>query len=186
MSLTTFKARLAQATAILASNGENDSKPVTNEFREIVNASYNWLTRATRNEEINPLSYQYVPSQALTSASNAAAGTVSYFPSSAGVLTGPGKDISFHMYMSSSSGSIFTYIEATSDTNALPRWGDITPAGYSWSTNTGSYSTFSVATGSTDWFVSIENFNFEKIRVRTVIDYSGINSMAIYMRSKAL
>lgn len=184
MSLTQFKARIAQAAAILTSNGENDAKPVTNEFREFVMAGYNWLTRAMRTEETNPITYQYVPSQAWVSSSNTTSGTIAYYPSSAGEIVGPGKDISFHMYLSSSSGSIFTYIEATSDTNALPVWGDITQMGYSCATNTGSYSTFSVATGSTNWFVAIENFNFERIRVRTVIDYSNVNTMAIYKRSK--
>lgn len=134
-----------------------------------------------------PTSLRYVPSAIWVSASeNALTGTISYYPSSAGETVANQKDFSVQLHLSSSSGSIFCYVQATNDTSASPIWVDITPMAYSYSTNTGSYSSLSCATGTADWLFSIENINAEKWRVKTLIDYSNVNHVSIYKRSKIL
>jgi hypothetical protein len=191
MSLTQFKARLAQAAAILTSNGENDAKPVTNEFRETVLAGYNWLARYLNISEVNPITYQYTPAQTFVSASNFAAAQTLYYPSSAGITVGSQVDMCTQLYLSSSSGSIFCYFEGTNDTSASPKWVDMTYAGHAINTNIGgmsgsSYASFSCATGTADFLIEYRCMNVEKWRIRTVIDYSGINTLSIYPRRKAI
>ncbi len=190
-SLTSFKARIAQAAAILTSNGENDAKPVTNEFREFVMAGYNWLGRYINFAETNPLSQQYVE-QTLASASNTTAGTLLYYPSTAGMSMGGYKDLSAQLFLSSSSGSLFVYVDGTNMTTN-PEWTDITKGVYVRSVNNGggyvsgsNYTYLTVATGSTTYLVDLHNLNYSKFRFRVQVDYSNVNNIGIYTRQKAL
>jgi hypothetical protein len=187
MSFTTFKARLAQAAAILTSNGEKDALPVTNEFRELVPAGYNWLSRAIRGEEVNPLPQQYVE-QTFVSSSNVTTSSMTslyYYPSSAGASMNGYRDIATELCLSSSSGSIFVWVQGTTQTVASPEWVDITQMAYSYGTNTGSYSSFSVATGATNWIIAHENLNLDRVRYAVQIDYANTNRIEISTKMKA-
>ena len=188
-----MKARTSQATAVVQAGGdEKDVQPVTNENREMVMAGHNWTANSDRAEEINPLSNQYIPSIALLSSSNITHATTAYLPSSAGELVGSQKDISIHMYLSSSSGSITCSIEATNDTNSTsPLWGDISYSFYDFVRNAGglsgsNYPSFNVATGSTHWMLYRGDIPFEKIRVKYTISDSDVNTLGIYKRSKVI
>lgn len=188
MPFTTFKARLAQAAAILSSNGEKDSLPITNEYRELVVAGYNWLSRAIRGEEVNPLSQQYV-NQTFVSSSNVTTSSLAspyYYPASAGVSINSYKDVATELCMSSSSGSIFVYIEGTVQTVTSPEWVDITQMAYDYGANTGSYSYFTVATGSINYMFALENINVDRIRFKVHVDYSNVNRIEITSKMKAL
>lgn len=187
MSFTTFKSRIAQATALLTSNGEKDALPVTNEFRELVVAGYNWLSRAIRSEEVNPLSQQYVE-QTFVSSSNVTTSsmtTLYYYPSSAGASMNGYRDLATEICLSSSSGSIFVWVQGTVQTVASPEWVDITKMGYSYGTNTGSYSSFSAATGTANWIVAHENLNLDRVRYAVQVDVSNVNRIEISTKMKA-
>jgi len=184
-----FRTKSSQAPQSL-NNGE--AKATLNEFFETVIAGYNWLSRAIRSEEVNPLSQQYVE-QTFASASNVTTGSTTYYPSSAGVSLGGYNDVSIHLYLSSSSGSIFNYIEATNDPATSPQWVDITKAAFIRNLNPGgayvsgsSYAYFSVATGSTNFLLDLHDLNYSKFRIKNYIDYSNTNNTGIYIRMKAI
>jgi hypothetical protein len=181
-----FKSRASQASQVSAQAQETAAPAVLNEFREMVTAGYNWLTRAVRSEEVSPITEQYTPAMTFVSTSNLTAGQTLYYPSSAGASVGSQKDICTQLFLSSSSGSIFCYFQGTNDPGAAPRWADITQKAISYSPYADSYSTFSVATGTADWFVSLENLNVDKWRVVAVIDYSNVNQLCIYTRTKSI
>lgn len=107
-----------------------------------------------------------------------------YYPSSAGFSMGSYDDLATELCLSSSSGSIFVWVQGTTQTVASPEWVDITQMAYSYGTNTGSYSSFSVATGATNWIIAHENLNVDRVRYAVQIDYSNINKVVISTRMK--
>lgn len=181
-----FKSRASQAPQVQSPATETSAPAVLNEFRELVTAGYNWITRAVRTEETSPITEQYTPSLTLYSGSNITSGTLSYYPSSAGAIVGSQQDICIQFFLSSSSGSIFTYFQITNDPGASPQWVDISQTGINYPTNNNGYTTFSVSTGSADWVVSFEKINVEKWRIKTLVDYSNVNQLCIYQRSKPI
>jgi hypothetical protein len=187
-----FKSRASQAPQVSTNATETAAPAVLNEFREIVLAGYNWLTKALRSEEVSPIVEMYGPSIAFVSSSNITSGTLAYYPSSAGISVGSQVDISTQLYLSSSSGSIFVTYEGTNDTSASPRWIDITKSvsirnlgGTNYLTGSG-YVNFSCATGTADFMLDLFQFNYEKWRIKTFIDYSNVNTLGIYVRTKAI
>jgi hypothetical protein len=182
--MSLFKTRTSQAPQSL-NNGE--AKATLSQYFELVIAGYNWLTNLIRIEEVNPLSQQYVE-QVFVSSSNVTTSSLAspyYYPSSQGVSMNSYRDVAAELCLSSSSGSIFVYVEATTQTVASPEWVDITQMGYSYGANTGSYSTFSVATGSSNVLIAWENLNVDRIRFKTQVDYSNVNRIEIACKMKA-
>ena len=189
-----FRARIAQAAAFLAANYEANVHPVTNEFREIVLASYNWLSRSLREEEINPLSQQYTE-QELANALNLALTGDYYYPSSAGMAMGGYKDLGTEFMMSTTNAgnSMTLTVQATDDTTNPPAagsWVDVTLAGYNLLTGSASAASY-VAAGAAgsvpativDW----DNLNCRRFRVKVAVVYAANNALlTLWTRHKAL
>ncbi len=182
--MSIFKSRSGQAPQSL-NNAE--AKATLNQYFEIVIAGYNWLTNLIRTEEVNPLSQQYVE-QTFASASSVTTSsmtTLYYYPSTAGASMNGYRDLATEVCLSSSSGSIFVWIQGTVQTVASPEWVDISQMGYSYGTNTGSYSSYSVATGAANWIIAHENLNVDRIRYAVQVDYSNVNRIEISTKMKA-
>jgi len=187
-----FRARIAQAAAFLAANYEANVHPVTNEFREIVLASYNWLSRSLREEEINPLSQQYTE-QELANALGLAAGTT-YYPSSAGMAMGGYKDLGLDIMLATTGAgdSITVTIQATNDTTNPPAagsWVDVTLAGYDLGTGAASVASYvaSGAAGALNKIVDWDNLNCRRFRFVVVVVKAVNNStLSLWTRQKAL
>jgi len=191
---TTFKARIAPAAAILSSNGEKESLPITNEFRETVMAGYNWLARFLNISEINPLSQQYTE-QELANALNLALTGDYYYPSSAGMAMGGYKDLGTEFMMSTTNAgnSMTLTVQATDDTTNPPAagsWVDVTLAGYNLLTGSASAASY-VAAGAAgsvpativDW----DNLNCRRFRVKVAVVYAANNALlTLWTRHKAL
>ena len=187
-----FRARIAQVAAVIATNVEQSVMPVTNEFRETVLASYNWLTRSLRAEEINPTSQQY-SEQCLAAALSLAAGTT-YYPSANGMSMGGFKDLGteFVLATTGAGDSIVLTLEATNDTTVPPAagsWQDVTLAGYDLMTGAMAAPPFTAAGaastvyGIVDW----DNLNCRLFRVKIVVVKALNNStLTIWTRQKAL
>lgn len=125
------------------------------------------LTQVKENVFVTPL----------VSSSNLVSGSY-YYPTDGGI--GAGSNLSFQMFMSSSSGSISASFWATNDTATSPRWNEITKIGRDSITNSSSFVSFAVTGSSGSFMVDFPDFNYYKYRVKAVITGSNTNSLQIF------
>jgi hypothetical protein len=189
-----FRARLAQAAAFIAANVEANVHPVTNEFREIVLAGYNWLGRFINIGEVNPLSQQYTE-QELASATAVVVGTA-YFPSSAGMAMGGYKDLGteFSITTGANAGDTMTLtLEASDDTTNPPAagsWVTISKAGYDLNANAlGAASWVATSVGvalTATYIVDWDNLNCRRFRFSVTAGVHDGVLTRLHIRQKAL
>jgi len=112
-----------------------------------------------------------------------------YWPDNAGWgsigAVGIGSDLTFQMYLSSSSGSITSSFWASNDPSPItPFWTDVTSDLRCSYPNTGSFSQYAVSGSSGSFMISYDNFNYYKYRIRTVVSGSNVNSIVIFQSEK--
>ena len=185
------EARLAQAAALTATS--YTGQLVSNEYREMVIAGYNWLARYLNTGEVNPISMQ-LSEQTLASAVAFAATNTYYYPAANGALMAGFKDLSLEFILSSNGAgdSITLTFEISQDPAAAPAagsWVNVMLSG--WDTNAGAAAAASYAAagvGSTvtnilDW----DNLNAVHYRVVLAVVRATANLTAtLHTRTKAL
>ena len=185
------EARLAQAAALTGTS--YTAQVVSNEYREMVIAGYNWLARYLNTGEVNPLSMQFFE-QTLANAVSFGAGGTYYYPSANGALMAGFKDLSLEFILSANGAgdSITLTFEISQDTAAAPAagsWVNVMLSG--WDTGAGAAAAASYAaagvgsttTGIVDW----DELNAKQFRVVLTVVRAVANLTAtLHARQKAL
>ena len=166
---------------------------VTNEFRELVLAGYNWLARYLSVAEANPLSVQVLEQQLAAALSLAAGDT--YYPSANGALMTGYKDLSVEFILlagAAAGDSITLTLQISQDTTVPPAvgtWVDVTLAGFDLATGAPSAASYSAAAGATvtdtvDW----DNLDVRQWRIKVTVVKATNNSTITLLttRQKAL